>query len=269
MSTPATRSSSKRPREDDETEASRPRHRSVVDDALANLVCSITHELPIDPVTADDGQIYERAAIEKWLKQRHTSPVTNLTMGSKLLPAPQVKSMIEAMVRSGAVTGEIGSAWRTLIDDEKKLVVLKQKAEGGDVEAMREVGRCYHEGLMGQAKDADKAFHWYELSAKRGNVRALGGLAKCYMHGIGVAQDVMKGWAMRVESATRGNAFACNALGHYYFVGAKKIGVTKDVQQARRWYEKSTKCDNFEWLDDSNKARVHERLSQCPASEWD
>ena len=72
----------KREREDvteseDVTEtAAHTRHRSVMDDALANLVCSITQELPVDPVTAEDGLIYERTAIQTWLKQQKTSPAT-------------------------------------------------------------------------------------------------------------------------------------------------------------------------------------------------
>ena len=134
---------------------------------------------------------------------------------------------------------------------------------------MREVGRCYSQGLMGQAKDGDKAFHWYELSAKRGNVRALGGLAKCYLQGTGVVQNLTKAWAFEVESAARGNAFSCNALAIAYFVGSKKLGVTKDQQQARRWLQKATACDNFDLFEDDAKAKVQERLSQCPASEWD
>ena len=241
----------------------------MVDDAIANLVCSITHELPIDPVTADDGLIYERDAIEKWLEQRKTSPVTNLAMESKVLPAPQVKSMIETLARSGAVPGEIGNAWRKRIDEEKEFVLLKQKAESGDAEAMRAVAQSYCCRMMGQAKDVDKAFYWYELSAKRGNARALGGLASCYIHGIGVARDTTKGLAMRVESATRGNAFACAALGSHYFTGSRKVGVTKDLQQSRRWLQKAMTCSNFDMLGDDDKAKVRERLSQCPASEWD
>ena len=82
------------------------RLRSAVDESLTHLVCAITQELPLDPVTAEDGHIYERSAIEEWLKQQQKSPMTNQPMGAKLLPAFQIRSMIETMVRSGAIGGE-------------------------------------------------------------------------------------------------------------------------------------------------------------------
>ena len=46
------------------------RLRSAVDESLTHLVCAITQELPLDPVTAEDGNVYERSAIEEWLKQQ-------------------------------------------------------------------------------------------------------------------------------------------------------------------------------------------------------
>ena len=64
-------------------------------------------------MTALDGHIYERAAIEEWIaKGNGKSPKTNEPMGRKLLPAPHVKSMIERMVKSGALTGDKADAWQ-------------------------------------------------------------------------------------------------------------------------------------------------------------
>ena len=34
------------------------------------LLCPITQQLPADPVTADDGRLYERAAIEEWIEKQ-------------------------------------------------------------------------------------------------------------------------------------------------------------------------------------------------------
>ena len=41
--------------------------RKSINDVAADLVCPITQELPIDPVMAEDGKIYERNAIVEWL----------------------------------------------------------------------------------------------------------------------------------------------------------------------------------------------------------
>ena len=44
--------------------------KKTVDDSASEFLCPITQELPLDPVTAEDGRVYERGAIEEWL-QRH------------------------------------------------------------------------------------------------------------------------------------------------------------------------------------------------------
>ena len=46
------------------------------------VVCPITHEPMVDPVSAADGQTYERAAIEQWLaeeRERGAVPISPLT----------------------------------------------------------------------------------------------------------------------------------------------------------------------------------------------
>lgn len=66
-------------------------------------MCPLTYSLLRDPVTAEDGRLYERRAIERWLSDHSTSPVTRQPMGVKLLPAVQVRSLIECIVQSGAL----------------------------------------------------------------------------------------------------------------------------------------------------------------------
>ena len=151
-------------------------------------------------------------------------------------------------------------------EEENEFVALRQQAEAGDAEAMRAVAKCFGEGLMGQTKDAGKEFHWYELAAKRGNVRALGGLGRCYLYGAGVEKNLALGVAHLVESAARGNAFACANVGLYYFSGSN--GLPKDLQQARRWLAKAKTCDNYDAFADDHKAWTETTLSQCPDSEW-
>ena len=47
---------------------------------------------------AEDGKVYERKAIKKWLKDNERSPLTNEPMGNHLIVATQVKNIIEKMV---------------------------------------------------------------------------------------------------------------------------------------------------------------------------
>ena len=49
------------------------------------LRCPITCDLFEDPVLAPDGFNYERAHIEKWFQDHHTSPKTNAVLGSTVL----------------------------------------------------------------------------------------------------------------------------------------------------------------------------------------
>ena len=76
-----------------ETQAVVKRYRQAIDEAVEEYVCPITAELPIDPVTAEDGRFYERHAIEEWFSRQPEaqvkSPMTNELMGKRLLPAMQ------------------------------------------------------------------------------------------------------------------------------------------------------------------------------------
>ena len=50
-----------------------------------NFICPITHDIMIDPVICSDGISYERSAIERWLTNHNTSPMTNNSLISKNL----------------------------------------------------------------------------------------------------------------------------------------------------------------------------------------
>jgi hypothetical protein len=65
--------------------------------ASRELLCPITHELLNDPVLAEDGHTYERAAIAKWYSQGKTrSPVTNEEVtGTKLMPNLAIKKLVD------------------------------------------------------------------------------------------------------------------------------------------------------------------------------
>ena len=87
------------------------------DDRLRmELLCPITQELPTDPVTADDGRVYERSAIAKWFAERKasgksaTSPLTGETMSTKLMPAVQVRNTITLLVENKQIVGKHAAA---------------------------------------------------------------------------------------------------------------------------------------------------------------
>lgn len=76
--------------------------RSCVGLIAKEFVCPISLELPLDAVTAEDGWIYDRASISAHMAMQGDyvrSPMTNEPMGSRLLPAWQVRSVIELLSR--------------------------------------------------------------------------------------------------------------------------------------------------------------------------
>ena len=145
----------------------------TIDEVADEYVCSITFELPIDPVTAEDGRCYERCAIEEWLERQPQpqvkSPVTNEPMGKRLLPAVQLRNTLKRLVESGAISGSKADAWKAAMAEEAEVAALRAEAEGGDAVAMRRLGFAYRDGKRGLKKDRTQAFTWLKRAADQGN----------------------------------------------------------------------------------------------------
>ena len=65
----------KRAAEDIDTAAHSKKFRNVIDEMADEFVCPITQELSVDPVTAEDGRVYERSAMEEWLARQPDAQV--------------------------------------------------------------------------------------------------------------------------------------------------------------------------------------------------
>ena len=80
---------------------------------LATHTCSITCELMIEPVLAEDGHIYESAAITRWLASHSTSPRTNALMGARLTNSVSAKQTIASLMEMGTavVDDETAAPW--------------------------------------------------------------------------------------------------------------------------------------------------------------
>ena len=67
------------------------------------LTCCITCERLVDPVLAPDGHTYERAALEQWLKQSRTSPMTGEPMPEgELRTSYAMRSLLNLTSAEGA-----------------------------------------------------------------------------------------------------------------------------------------------------------------------
>ena len=203
------------------------------------FVCPITQELPISPVTAEDGKVYEETAIREWFSKKDgepTSPSTGAVIGTKLFPAPQARNTIEALVKSGAIDGEIAEAWKIKLKQETKVKKLRAQADGGDGTAMWKLGAFYESGEYGLAKDDVQARAWYERSAATRNPSGMAAAGECLLCGFGGPKDNALGLVMVAQAAELGSNLGAFFLGYAFFEGA--YGLPKDPVRARFWLKK-------------------------------
>ncbi|KAK7242386.1 hypothetical protein SO694_00012419 [Aureococcus anophagefferens] len=98
-------------------------HESFSSKVLGKLTCPITSELCVRPVIAEDGRVYERASIRRWLSSKSTSPMTNEKMGTRLVDCATTRSLILEAIDDGIVENEsAAAAWH--------LESAKAKSEG-------------------------------------------------------------------------------------------------------------------------------------------
>ena len=70
-------------------------------DEPPELLCPITLSMMGDPVVANDGHSYERAAIATWLATHDTSPLAGKTLRHKeLTPNVMVRGLIRKLVEA-------------------------------------------------------------------------------------------------------------------------------------------------------------------------
>lgn len=232
--------------EDAVTAAEGKRYRKAIDDMAEEFLCPITQELPLEPVIAEDGRIYEKHAIEEWFKTRRgqgiKSPVANEPMGTRLLPGTQARNAIKNMVESGAITGAKADAWHQRIRDEAKVADFRQRAEGGDVEAMCQLFYVYRDGKYGVTKDHTQAFAWAKraMDAKGDDPNSLCLLAESYANGHGTAVNNSLSLLYIGQAAVLGSEWACCVLACWFEHGIK--GLDKDLSVAAHWYGKMASC---------------------------
>ncbi|CAH0369340.1 unnamed protein product [Pelagomonas calceolata] len=225
--------------ERDEADANAEKKQKTLAAIAREFICPITHELPIKPVTAEDGKIYEEKAIREWFSKKDgepTSPSTGAVIGTKLFPAPQARNTIEALVESGAIAGEIAEAWKQKLEDEKEVKETRAMAGGGDGEAMYMLGAWYREGMNGLAKDNAQARAWYERSAAARDPKGMAAFGEYLLLGLGGPQDTAFGIMNATEAAGLGSDLAAYQLGWAFFEGGH--GLPKDPARARFWLKK-------------------------------
>ena len=164
------------------------------------------------------------------------SPSTNTAMGTNLLPATQARNAIEALVKSGAIDGELATAWRQKLEDEKIVKELRVKAEAGDAQAMYLLGYAYDKEEHGLERDLVEDRAWYERSAAARFPKGLARFGSFLLYGSGGPKDHALGLVNVTEAAHLGSSLGAYRLGKAFFKGT--WGLPKDPTRARFWLRK-------------------------------
>jgi len=215
-------------------------------------VCPITQELFVDPVTAEDGRVYERTAIVRAFNESHEttvmtarSPMTNAPMGKQLYPAHQVKGALEALIDAGVLKGERVETWKEVMlqrdKDRKKVNDLKRRCDEGDATAAMQLGFAYDKGLYGLTKNPTTAFSMHKKATYGGCASAATRAGILLIKGRGVPADEEIAMRYLFCGAILGSEHACEHMGHSYAEGIN--GCEKDEAEALIWYKKMRTCE--------------------------
>ena len=204
---------------------------SIVDEYL----CPITQELPLDPVLAEDGRIYERWAIMEWFGKQQRSPSTGMAMGTMLVGSPQVRNTLETLVKSGTINGDKVTAWKKKLKDDTTLKELRAKAEH-DAGAIFQLGNSHGRGLLSLPKDAAQARALYGRGAALHDVKCMASYGEYLMKGLGGEPIPTLGVVYTTRAAEGGSNLAAYLLGRAFEKG--KHGLPRDTAQAKYWLGK-------------------------------
>jgi hypothetical protein len=217
--------------------------KTVYSDLLADFCCPIVRELPVQPVVAGDGRIYEKCAIEAHILLADErgrdlrSPITNEQMENTITPVAHVTDTIRVLIDDEVVNKAAADRW---ID----LRAMLKRAEEGDTSSIHSFASFLEEnGILPGAKD------WYMKGAALEDVRCMACLGSTL---------VSSGYREQLElvlylgrAADRGSDLAVYWLGKAFFNGifGGHLGSRHSVNmhlssQATAWLSKflSGKC---------------------------
>jgi U-box domain/Sel1 repeat len=231
----------------------------------SDLICPITLDLPIDPVTAEDGRIYERDAIESHFSNQADSgirsPLTNMPMGQRLLPSSQTKNVIQALIDQGVVSGELADSWLERRREKKKVEDLIARANSGEVCAMEWLGHTYFHGKDGVVKNESKAVETLEPACHLGSLYALQTVGWILLHGKAIKRDQVRGIMYLSLAAGKGSDWAAYKLGLAFAKGSHGLSVDEGNARLYLTMALGEKCSRNS-LVERQKLKARETLDQ-------
>lgn len=232
----------------------------IANDILEELTCPLTLELCADPVTAEDGHLYEKTAIASYFEHcrraslRVKSPVNNVTMGTTLTPALHACSIIERVLTSGALSRTDVAARRQHAFDIIRVQPLMKRVGDGQVGAMLALGILYSTGDLHVKKNYKAAFEWFCKGSDLGNASCTGMKGIMLCDGVHCEKDVTQGLVDLAFSAGNRSRFSNFMLGLYYERG--NHGLRKDDKAVRHWYNRVANPTKYNLLCDASDDNI-------------
>lgn len=166
--------------------------------------------------------------------------MTNQTIGTRLFPSAQIKSLIATLIEKGSITGTLKDAWIEKQKENEEMKDLFYRAERGDGKAMFEIYLRYLSGEDGFEKDHKLAFEWLKKAHGAKYVKGIASFGVALLKGaLGEFQfkpQVVEGVKNIVVGAERGSNRAAIFLGCSYARGL--YGFSVDKHQAIKWLVK-------------------------------
>ena len=218
--------------------------RSIAED----YICPITQSLPCVPVIAQDGYVYEKAALQKHFAtspNQVRSPMTNKPMSTQTTFCPFVRNNIRKLVSSKMLDVETIKQW----EEEDKIYsmyyVLLFRANSGDAKAMFTLGLGHLAGRWLLETCAKRAYELFLRGSKceikeEGNtweVRCMAVLGSLLMRGVGTEKDPNEALRLLHFAHERRNSYATLTLGDYYYLGKE---TPRNLKKALEMYEAGT-----------------------------
>jgi TPR repeat protein len=141
--------------------------------------------IPSDPVETEDGQIYQKNALEEFIASNNVKIAYHRSK--------RIKQIIDHVLASG----EVEAQYITTRKDEHKgssacnsgpstvetIEEIKSKAAAGDTKYMVRLGELYLTGEVGLEKDPEEGFTWFNRAADKGDDLGAARRADCLLTG--------------------------------------------------------------------------------------
>lgn len=157
--------------------------------------------------------------------------VRSIKDGNKALLAQRSESAYKAPFDAMLVGDCYENGYGVGKDYAKAADFYAKAAYKGSIDGMRQAGVCYL-----NAKNYNKAFHFFEMGASQGDLSSAYWAGKMLLGGMNVTSNKEQAVIYLLKSAEGGMSAAQTEVGTLY---AEGNGVAKNLEQSAEWYRKS------------------------------